>query len=355
MMRIKATLACCVLALLCSNGAYARQDVRLSPNAPKDKPVDARGGEEVRRFEEAIRPYVEQARKTYPEAKQRFLRGLPRGHVFFVTARLYDGAGSFEQVFVAVREIKDGKIRGVLASEIQTVSGFKQGDPHMLDEGELYDWTISRPDGSEEGNFVGKFLDTLQAGTEPGVVGEEHGWSRSAATPELMRRRIEEAAVKYRAHAPVPRVVFYDIAYPRDAREYKSLDGHGVVLLTALSQERGELPLRRVYVPVGGREVELRLLKLVLSEQAPGDASATTFGPYRADALYLLPLYLRARPGDLLADFTAGRTALKVADFALPLPDDVKALGDKPPAGHGPSADALQQFIRREYPSFFKE
>lgn len=355
MMRIKATLACCALALLYSNGAHARQDVQLSPNAPKDKPVDARGSEEVRRFEEAIRPYVEQARKTYPEAKARFLKGLPRGHVFFVTARLYDGAGRFEQVFVAVREIKDGKIRGVIASEIQTVAGFKQGDPLTLDEGGLYDWTISRPDGSEEGNFVGKFLDTLQAGAAPAADGAAHGWGRSAATPELMRRRIEEAAVKYQADAPVPRVVFYDIAYPRDAREYASLDGHGVILLTALSQERAELPLRRVYVPSDGKEVELRLLKVVLSEQAPGAPSAGTFGPYRADALYLLPLYLRARPGDLLADFAAGRTALKVADFTLPLPDDVRALGNKPPAGPGPSADALEKFIRREYPSFFKE
>lgn len=354
-MRIKATLACFALALLCANGAPARQDVQLSPNAPKDKPVDARGGEEVRRFEEAIKPYVEQARKTYPEAKQRFLRGLPRGQVFFVTARLYDGTGRFEQVFVAVREIKGGKISGVIASEIRTVSGFRQGDPHALPESELYDWTISKPDGSEEGNFVGKFLDTYQAGAEAGAVTAEHGWSATAATPELLRRRIEEAAVKYQARAPIPRVVFYDIAYPRDAREYASLDGHGVILLTALSQERGELPLRKVYFPLDGKEVELRLLKLVLSEQAPGDISAKTFGPYRADALYLLPLYLRARPDYLLADFAAGRTAMKVADFSLPLSDEVQALGIKPPAGAGPSAAALEQFIRREYPSFFKE
>jgi hypothetical protein len=353
-MRIRQTLACVALALLCSAAAPARQagqDVRLSPNAPKDKPVGA-SGDEVRRFEEAIKPYVEQARKTYPEAKQRFLKGLPRGYTFFVTARLYDAEHRFEQVFVAVREIKDGRIRGVIASEVQTVSGFKQGDPHTLPESELYDWTISRPDGSEEGNFVGKFLDTYQAGD----AGTEHGWDRTAATPELIRRRIEATAVKYQAYAPVPRVVFYDIAYPRDAAEYAGLDGYAVALVTALAQERGELPLRRVYVSAEGQEVELKLLKLVLSEQpAAADVTSKTFGQFRADALYLLPLHLRARPGYLVADFAGHRTGMKVADFATPLPDDVRGFGIKPPAGAAPPAAALEQFVRREYPSFFKE
>ena len=27
---------------------------------------------------------------------------------------------------------------------------------------EVLDWTISKPDGTEEGNFVGKFLDTYR-------------------------------------------------------------------------------------------------------------------------------------------------------------------------------------------------
>lgn len=180
-------------------------------------------------------------------------------------------------------------------------------------------------------------------------------WSRTPATPEVMRRRIEEAAVKYSAHAPIPRLVLYDIGYPRDRREYAGLDGHAVILLTALSQRREELPLRRVYVSAGGREVELTLLKLVLSEQAAaGDAAAATFGTYRADALYLLPLHLRAGAGDLLADFASGRAGMKLADFGTPLPADVGAFGIKPPTGAGPLADTLEEFIRREYPSFFE-
>jgi hypothetical protein len=181
-------------------------------------------------------------------------------------------------------------------------------------------------------------------------------WRNTPATPERMRQRIEEAAVRYRDYAPVPRLILYDIGYPRDVLEYANLDGHAVVLLTALSQERVELPLRRVYVSVNGKEVELRLLKLVLSEQAAdGDVTARTFGRFRADALYMLPLYLRTRAGDLLADFDRNRTGLKVAAFGTPLPDEISKLGIKPPTGVGPFADTLEEFIRREYPSFFKE
>jgi hypothetical protein len=33
------------------------------------------------------------------------------------------------------------------------------GDPYKLSERDLTDWLISKPDGSEEGNVVGKFLD----------------------------------------------------------------------------------------------------------------------------------------------------------------------------------------------------
>lgn len=135
-------------------------DIYVSPDAPKDKTVDARGAEAMRKFEEAIKPYVEKARKTYPEAKERFLKGLPPRHTFFVTTRLYDENGSFEQVFVAVKEIKDGRIAGIIWTDIEMVKKYKKGDEYSFPESEIIDWLITNPDGTEEGNFVGKFLDT---------------------------------------------------------------------------------------------------------------------------------------------------------------------------------------------------
>jgi hypothetical protein len=134
----------------------------LSPNAPPDQPVDARGKADVEEYQAAIAPYVEKARKTYPAAKKRYLQGLPPGHKFFAVARLRDGTGTEEQVFVAVSDIREGRISGHIASDVLGVQGYKNGDPYSFSEDQLVDWLITHPDGSEEGNVVGKFLDEWQ-------------------------------------------------------------------------------------------------------------------------------------------------------------------------------------------------
>lgn len=134
----------------------------LSPNSPKDQPVVAESEAEAREYRAAIVPYVEKGRKTYPDAKQRYLAGLPEGHHFYAVTNLRDGSSTTEQVFIAVGDIKEGRITGRIASEIELVAGFKRGDPYTFPESELMDWLITRPDGSEEGNVVGKFLDEWQ-------------------------------------------------------------------------------------------------------------------------------------------------------------------------------------------------
>jgi hypothetical protein len=135
---------------------------KLSPDAPKDMPVDARTAKDVEELEKAIAPYIEKARKSYPDAKKRYLAGLPEGHHFFVVTKLKDKRGKLEQVFISVTKIEGEKITGRIANEIRTVQGFKEGDAYTFTDGELLDWLIARPDGREEGNLVGKFLDEWQ-------------------------------------------------------------------------------------------------------------------------------------------------------------------------------------------------
>jgi hypothetical protein len=133
---------------------------RLSQNAPDDRPVMARSLEE---FENAIAPYVAQAKATYPQAKQKFLSGLPEGEFFFLTTQLVDKKFNFEQVFVAVESIHNGQVTGKIASEIMCVKGYRLGNEIIFPEIQVVDWLITKPDGSEEGNIVGKFLDTCHA------------------------------------------------------------------------------------------------------------------------------------------------------------------------------------------------
>jgi hypothetical protein len=141
-------------------GASARPQ-ELSPNAPADKPAGATGSEQIRKFEEAIKPYVKQAREMLPRAKKKYLKGLRKGEIFFITTRLYAN-GKYEQVFVRVTAWEDETIHGLLASDVSVVPNHKRGEDVTCKEREVLDWTISKPDGSEEGNFVGKFLDSYK-------------------------------------------------------------------------------------------------------------------------------------------------------------------------------------------------
>jgi len=353
-MKTNSILLSVVLTLGVANVAISQQpkpDVYVAPNAPQDKPVDV-NARQVEQFETAIKPYIEKAKSTYPEAKARFLKGLPPKHTFFVTTRLHDSLKRFEQVFIAVQEIKDGRISGVIASEVNLVSGYHQGDAYSLPESELIDWTISKPDGTEEGNFVGNFLDSYQVTNVEGVT----TWRNQPATPARISQQIEDAAVQYAQYAPVPRIVFFDIGYPQDEKESAALDANAVILFTALSQDRDELPLKRVYAVSEGKEIELKLLKIVLAELPTTDtASAKAFGRFRADALFLLPISLRVKNCDLLVDFQKKRLAFKVTTLGTPLPEELKNLPRVRSTGAGPSPSTLEAFIKREYPTFSPE
>jgi hypothetical protein len=131
------------------------------PNATTDQP-HAVDQQQLSLTERAIVPYVQTARQSYPAARARFLAGLPSGQTFFVVTRLTDSAGRFEQAFIRVQSIEGTAITGIISSEIALVKGFKEGQSYTFSEAGLIDWVITKPDGSEEGNVVGKFLDTYR-------------------------------------------------------------------------------------------------------------------------------------------------------------------------------------------------
>jgi hypothetical protein len=110
-------------------------------------------------WQERIAPLVARARATYPAAKQRYLAGLPGGESFYVTIVLRDPTGRYEEVFVRVEHIESGLIAGHLGSDVYLVEGHQVGEAMQVREDEVLDWTISTPDGQEEGNLIGKFID----------------------------------------------------------------------------------------------------------------------------------------------------------------------------------------------------
>lgn len=142
--------------------ALAGQEPKVSPNAPQDRPVRVSQEEQRQRLEAALKPYIAQARATFPRVKARYLRGLPAGQSFFVTVKLRDQAGRLEMVFLAVDSLARDSIFGRIWNQIHVVRGYRLGDRHAVAERHLWDWLITKPDGSEEGNLVGKFLDTYR-------------------------------------------------------------------------------------------------------------------------------------------------------------------------------------------------
>ena len=139
-------------------------DAPLAPNAPADRPVSvvsslAEASAALVAFKKHIAPAVKQGQATLPQAKRRFLQGLPEGQIFFVTTYLTDPDGSFEQVFIRVKSWQAKQVSGLIANELGNVKSFQHNQLITFPESAVLDWTISRPDGTEEGNHIGKLLD----------------------------------------------------------------------------------------------------------------------------------------------------------------------------------------------------
>ena len=141
----------------------ARAQTRDYAKTPKDKPVHMEGAQQQAEVDRAIAPYVAQARKTYPAAKKRFEAGLPPKYLFSLTTKLWDRSHTkSEVVFVVAEKIKSGTVTGHLATHTKQPIGYNWGDRVSFPESKVMDWTIVHPDGTEEGNVVGKFLDTYK-------------------------------------------------------------------------------------------------------------------------------------------------------------------------------------------------
>jgi hypothetical protein len=159
---MKGKIAALLLAGFVAAPAAAQRPVHVAAGAPADQPLAAGKAEEAALWAR-MQPAMDSARVTYPAARERFLRGLPERSSFFVTVRLRDAAGHVEQVFLAVDSIRSGRIEGRVWSQIALVQGYTMGQPVEIGENEVLDWLITRPDGSEEGNYVGRLIDRLQA------------------------------------------------------------------------------------------------------------------------------------------------------------------------------------------------
>ena len=146
------------ITILLGTGAYAQEEPHIADNAPIDCAFETTPTDLFSVIEEKS----PEAMKSWPEAKARFLSGLPDEYSLFVTFILVGQEQRGEYVFLAVDAISDEGVSGRLWTEMLVVEGFQHGDNFLVDEDAISDWLITKPDGTEDGNLIGKYIDTLQ-------------------------------------------------------------------------------------------------------------------------------------------------------------------------------------------------
>jgi uncharacterized protein YegJ (DUF2314 family) len=101
----------------------------------------------------------ENARKRLPELKQLFNKGLDPGYSIMVKAPFETDDGNNEWMWVEVTKWTDREMEGILQNDPYEVSGLKAGASVAVDEGDVFDYLIVKPDGSYEGNETGEILE----------------------------------------------------------------------------------------------------------------------------------------------------------------------------------------------------
>ncbi len=158
-------LALSLLVVCCGNDSNKNQEIVKKSNefaemgeypGPKDTPQKFKKSY----VEKLIAPHIRKAKQTLPKAKKKFLEGLPHGYSFFVTVDLRSNSGDKENAFIEVERWDNNKITGILSTKLQLVKEYQFGQRLIVSEDNVIDWTITSPDGKEEGNFIGKFLDS---------------------------------------------------------------------------------------------------------------------------------------------------------------------------------------------------
>ncbi|MBR1122779.1 hypothetical protein JQ628_14720 [Bradyrhizobium lablabi] len=179
--------------------------------------------------------------------------------------------------------------------------------------------------------------------------------SQGAVSYADMTGRLEKSAINTAKAAPkgAARGSSIDFCWASSPDEYRALAKHVVVLVSVVTQDAAELPLRRVYVTVDGKETELVRLSSQRSDVGKGSKTFSILGPHREDGFYLAPAGLMMSDGYLQADFAVRRTGFNLYKLPGTPPDFIKSDRDAmPEPGAKPDTPALKALLQREYTGF---
>ncbi|TGE09646.1 hypothetical protein [Hymenobacter fodinae] len=100
-----------------------------------------------------------EAKRTLPQLRQRYQRGLPVGTICYLTVNTLNESATPEPLVVEVATWQAGKLTGRIMRLSHEEGRAMAGAPVSFEETAILDWLLLRPNGAEEGNYVGKYLD----------------------------------------------------------------------------------------------------------------------------------------------------------------------------------------------------
>ncbi len=107
-------------------------------------------------------------------------------------------------------------------------------------------------------------------------------WGEGPSHLWKMNERIEKQAQmlpkEVSESGAIKRLAFFDIAFPSSPQEFVALDGNGVILVTAISHDSTELPLKKVHVKAEDENIELKEISYALSKDHEKSLVTKTFG-----------------------------------------------------------------------------
>ncbi|MDQ2769957.1 MAG: hypothetical protein M3Y54_05590 [Bacteroidota bacterium] len=113
------------------------------------------------RDEAALADPVREALRTLPQARKKFLAGLPAGDQFLLSVRVADTDTSFRQASARVLGWNGKTVQALLLPPPDSVTPVEPM-PVSFPETAVVDWTLLRASGREEGNYVGRYYETTQ-------------------------------------------------------------------------------------------------------------------------------------------------------------------------------------------------
>lgn len=113
------------------------------------------------RDQTALADPVREALRTLPQAKKRFLAGLPAGDQFLLSVRVAASDTSFRQASARVLGWRGNTVQALLLPEAASTNmPAAEPMPVSFPETAVVDWTLLRASGREEGNYVGRYNET---------------------------------------------------------------------------------------------------------------------------------------------------------------------------------------------------